>query len=469
MKSQSAPPVVIIDDNPDILNCCQTLLEVDGVENIRCCRDGAAALRLIESAGARLVLLDLVMPGLSGMELLPLLLARCPDTPVVVISGEQDIATAVNCIKKGAYDYLNKPIDPERLVTTVRRALEWCSVERENSRLKESIATGRPRRQEAFQEFITNAPRTLTILAYAEVVAASPRPVLITGESGTGKELLARAIHRLSERAARKMVTVNVAGLDELMFSDTLFGHARGAFTGAADGRPGLVEKANDGTLFLDEIGDLHAASQVKLLRLLQEGEYFPLGVDEPRSSTARIVVATNLDLEERTRDGKFRADLYHRLRTHHVHLPPLRERTADIPPLVERFIEKAARALNARPPLMAAESLTLLAQYSFPGNVRELETIIFDAVARHHADGAIPAGFFRELRGKLTPPAPRTASLETNPFAPLPMLPTPQEARGLLFAEALRRSNGNQAVAARMLGVTPQALCNHLLRHGHA
>ena len=305
------------------------------------------------------------------------------------------------------------------------------------------------------------------LFRYVEAVARSPQPVLITGETGTGKELLARAVHRLAAPRG-DFVAVNVAGLDDQVFSDTLFGHTRGAFTGADRPREGLITRAEDGTLFLDEIGDLAAISQVKLLRLLQEGTYYPLGADRPRQSRARVVVATNRDVVQDVQAGTFRKDLYYRLRAHHIELPPLRARRDDLALLVNHCLTKAAAALHKPVPTAPLALYQLLHTYAFPGNVRELEAMVFDAVARHQS-GSLSLQAFKEAMGAgrtlLTgePGAtPALASPSTWEAEPLPTLKEMEEA---LIAAALRHAAGNQGVAAGLLGVSRQALNKRLRR----
>jgi DNA-binding NtrC family response regulator len=260
-------------------------------------------------------------------------------------------------------------------------------------------------------------------------------------------------------------VTVNVAGLDDNLFADTLFGHHKGAFTGADRPRKGLIERAHGGTLFLDEIGDLSQASQVKLLRLLQEGEYYPIGSDEPRHTDARVVVATLADLDADQREGRFRKDLYYRLATHHVHVPPLRDRKEDLPVLLDCFLGRAAESLGKAAPTPPAELFVLLRSYHFPGNVRELEAMVHDAVTVHRG-GVLSTATFRQKMGHEgaapTPSAPEEASEGLRFPEPLPTL---KQAEGLLIDEALRRAEGNQRIAAELLGLSRRALNNRLKR----
>ena len=263
------------------------------------------------------VVLDLTMPHLSGQALLEQITAHDPDLPTIVMTATHDLETAVQCMQAGAIDYLVKPVDKHRLVSSVRRALERRALRQEACSLAEHPLSDTPHQRQAFAEIVTQNATMHALFRYVEAIARSPQPVLITGETGTGKELMARAVHRLAAPRG-DFVAVNVAGLDDQVFSDTLFGHTRGAFTGADRPRDGLITRAEEGTLFLDEIGDLAAVSQVKLLRLLQEGTYYPLGADRPRQSRARVVVATNRDVVQDVHAGTFRKDLYYRLRAHH-------------------------------------------------------------------------------------------------------------------------------------------------------
>lgn len=291
---------------------------------------------------------------------------------------------------------------------------------------------------------------------------------MVTGETGVGKELVAKAIHTLS-CSKSAFVSINLAGLDENVFADTLFGHRKGAFTGADQSRRGLVEQAAGGTLFLDEIGDLSADMQVKLLRLLQEGEYFPLGSDIAKRADTRVVVATNRDLPALRESGRFRRDLYYRLCSHHIHVPPLRERPEDIAPLVEHFLEESSRQLNKKKPTPPNELIDLLASYHFPGNIRELRGMVWDAVTNHRFGKMSLAVFKSHIdEGLISHEAESThtrALAHNQLVAFFHRLPTLKQVENLLIAEALKRANNNQAVAAMHLGISRQALNRRLRR----
>ncbi|MBN1837764.1 MAG: sigma 54-interacting transcriptional regulator [Spirochaetales bacterium] len=326
---------------------------------------------------------------------------------------------------------------------------------------------GRIKHPEAFEEIITGSQAMLSVFRRIEAFAASSHPVLVTGESGVGKELAARAIHRLSGRNG-KFVCENVAGLDDAMFTDTLFGHARGAFTDAESARRGLVEQAAAGTLFLDEIGDLSLASQVKLLRFIEEKEYRPLGTDQLKRSDARVIIATNSDLQKKLEEGTFREDLFFRL-THVVHIPALRERLEDLPLLIDHFVAKTCRALGIRRPSIPAGLAPMLGTYSFPGNVRELKNMIENALARSESS-EVPLTYFVDyLRaGAESGGADLAAAVSGAPRISLSgPFPTLKDIEKTLVAEALRRTGGNQNLAARLLGLSPSALSRRITRGG--
>jgi two-component system response regulator HydG len=380
------------------------------------------------------------------------------------------VQEAVDCIQAGAYDYIIKPPDNERLLSSVRRALEASRLRRECLSLKERILSEEIRHPDIFSAIVTQSPSMLACFRYIEAVSGTNEPILITGETGVGKELFARAVHALS-RPESPFVAVNVAGLDDHAFSDTLFGHKRGAFTGADERRDGLVKKASGGTLFLDEVGDLAPSSQVKLLRLLQEQTFFPLGSDLPQSANARIVASTNRDLGAMIDSEKFRADLYYRFRTHEARIPPLRERMEDIPLLLHHFLEKSAQKLNKKKSTPPDELLSLLMTYDFPGNVRELEAMTFDAVS-NHGSGVLSMSLFRSLIAASEGRRDKSGNAparEDIPFANLRKLPPLKEVADLLVAEAMRRANGNQSLAAGLLGVSQSALSHRLKKQAKA
>ncbi len=350
-----------------------------------------------------------------------------------------------------------------------RRAAEIGDLRYENRQLKARLSSDRPENPEVFSDIVTQDSAMHSIFRQVESIAGSGNPVLITGETGVGKEKIAAIVHQLSRKLGQ-FVPVNMAGLDDLLFSDTFFGHGKGAFTGADSARHGLIEQASGGTLFLDEIGDLGMESQTKLLRFLQDGEYRHLGEDAPIGSDVRIIAATNQTIESLTGSGNFRSDLYYRLETHHIHLPPLRERKGDIPSLVSHFLKRAAEALGKKIPVPPPELFTLLSTYHFPGNVRELEGMVNDAVSGHEG-GILSTGPFRRKIDEHTSVFARDGVLKvgavtfSDTLSLLQELPALKEIQDLVIAEALQRADGNQTIAARLLRMSKQALNNRLSR----
>jgi len=461
--------ILLVDDEPAWLNSLSlTLKSCGGLTNISSCQDSRQVIGLLDQGGIGLVLLDLTMPFLSGEELLKQIGEQHPEVTAIVVSGLNQLETAVRCMKLGAFDYFIKTDEADRMVGGVLRAVRMLEMQRDYQEMSIRLASGELRHPEAFSAIVTGDRGMLTVFSYVEAVAKSPQPLLITGESGVGKELIAQAAHRLSG-CRGKLVTVNVAGLDDTVFADTLFGHVRGAFTGAEQVRRGMVEEASDGTLFLDEIGDLSIASQVKLLRLLQEGEYFPMGSDIPKRLKARVIVATHQNLQEKEHGGSFRRDLYYRLRTHQVHLPPLRDRKRDIPLLLDHFLEEAARTLGKKRPTPPKGLAQYLATYCFPGNVRELKAMVYDAVSVHRdrmlsMDSFIKA--IESLQSQCT--AAGSETTRQNPFSGFEELPTFSDAAAFLVLEAMDRAGGNQTLAARLLGISQPALSKRLkMRQG--
>lgn len=454
-------PIVMVDDEEHILASYDMALRLGGYTNITQCNDSRDVTGVLEETGAAVLLLDLTMPHISGETLLVNIAQNMPEIPVVVVTGNDSLETAVKCMRQGAFDFLVKPVERDRLITTVKRALAHVDLSRENRLLSESLLTGDLKNPQHFTSMVTNNPGLRTIFQYVEAIAPSEQPVLITGETGVGKELLARAVHDASARSG-KMVCINVAGLDEHVFADTLFGHVRGAFTGAETSRSGLVQQAAGGSLFLDEIGDLSPSSQVKLLRFIQEKEYYPVGADLPGTSDARVIVATHQDIDALHSSGDFRKDLYYRLCTHRIKIPPLRERLDDIELLLEHLLEEASRQLNKKVPRPPKELISLLSSYHYPGNVRELHSMVFDAVSRHNSMMLSMDSFKEYIFGNSPVGEIVTESINDMGDAALRFgtrLPTMNEAKRLLTDEALRRTGGNKSLAASMLGMTRQAL----------
>ncbi|MGF1715860.1 sigma-54-dependent transcriptional regulator [Photobacterium chitinilyticum] len=454
--------VLLVDDEAAFLRSLSIVLERrGGINHIFQCQDSRNVMDTIAQENIGLVLLDLTMPNVSGEVLLQQIVEEYPEIGVIIISGLNQLETAVNCIRLGAYDYFVKTTEEDRLIEGIKRAILMQEMRLENQELRRRFLTDTLERPEAFSSIITEDKGMRSVFQYLESVAPSSQPVMICGESGVGKELIAQAIHTLSNRTG-SLISVNVAGLDDNVFADTLFGHHRGAFTGADKARAGLIEQAAGGTLFLDEIGDLSQASQVKLLRLLQEGEYYPLGSDRPKRLRARVVVATHQDLTQKQKNGEFRKDLFYRLKTHRVDIPPLRQRNSDIPLLLEHFLQEAANELGKNKPTIPKELPVLLANYAFPGNVRELRALAFDAMSLHRSRMLSMDVFRQVLDQDIAAPEPETHTDQMlfNPERPLPTL---QEVGDLLVNEAMLRAQGNQSLASKLLGISQPALSKRI------
>ncbi len=469
MRNQNPLTVVLVDDEEEVLFSSSVLLEAHGIVPVVTVQDGRDLLPyLAENPQVAVIVLDLFMPHVSGVDLLPEIVRRHPETPVVVMTASQEVETAVACMKEGAFDYLVKPVEENRYLSCVRRAREMRSLRYQVGALKESLLRQQIEHDDAFAPIITNSPAMQRIFRYVEAIADSREPVLITGETGVGKGLITAALHTLSGRPG-ELVPVNVAEFDDTMFSDTLFGHRKGAFTGADKDRPGMVARAARGTLFLDEIGDLTPSSQVKLLRLLQEQTYHPLGSDVAKKSEAHIIAATNQDLRQRTADGAFRQDLYFRLSSHQIEIPPLRERPEDIPLLVGHFLEQAARSMGKAVPDPTPELLTLLSVYHFPGNIRELRAMLYDAVALHRSGPFVSMESCKqaiENNRLLNAAADDSAEPQVQTaIQTMGRFPTLKEFEKLLVDEALRQAGGNQGIAATLLGISRPALNRRLMR----
>ncbi|KMQ52272.1 Sigma-54 dependent DNA-binding response regulator [Chitinispirillum alkaliphilum] len=455
--------VLLVDDEGQFLQSASFVLRTSGYKNVKTCQDSRQVLDILSQNNVKVILLDIMMPHISGEELLPEIKSRYPNIPVIMVTAVNEIESAVNFMRNGAFDYIVKPIDKARLVTTVKKAVEHSEIVLENARLKKMFLSDTNENSSAFDKIITKDKSMLSIFKYIEAIAPTNLPVMITGETGCGKELIARAIHNCSGRTG-DFVAVNVAGLDDTLFSDALFGHEKGAFTGAEKNRAGFLSKADGGTLFLDEIGELKVESQVKLLRLLEDRSFYAVGSDKLSYSDARVVVATNASVDPFSENSTFRKDLYYRLQSHHIALPPLRERKEDIPVLLEYFVTSAAKELEKKSPSFPKELYTLLGTHCFPGNVRELRGMVYDAVSRHQGGVLSMATFqehinrsgghkqFKEIYSSL----PQGAN-EKMLFPE--QLPTIKEIELLLVEEALRRADNNQSIASKMLGITRSAL----------
>jgi DNA-binding NtrC family response regulator len=454
--------LLVVDDEPGILTEVSLLLNANDISQVTTLSDSRQVIPYINEHPVSVVMLDWVMPKLTGGEILEMLTADHPEITVIVMTAMGDVETAVGAMKQGAFDFLTKPVDPNRLVASVKKALQVSELGNQNRILKDYLLADRLRNPDAFEGIITTSKKMRGIFQYIEAIASSRLPVLIKGETGVGKELLARAIHKVSG-VQGPFVSLNVAGLDDFMFSDTLFGHKKGAFTGADSKRDGLIATAAAGTIFLDEIGDMPLPSQIKLLRLLQEREFYRIGSDLLMKSDARVIAASNVDFTALRAEGKFRNDLYFRLCAHEFQVPPLRERLEDIGVLVQYFAEQAAQEQGKPVPAIAAGVISSLQQCAFPGNIRELYNIVHHAVTCNET-GILNVSDFPGLKHVSAPTRNFGPIDDSNPlFAQFGKFPTIMQVEEFMIAEAMKITNGNQTAAAEMLGLTRPTLNKRL------
>jgi DNA-binding NtrC family response regulator len=479
-------PVLILDDDRISRNRLELVLAESGIINTVSSEDPDFAADLVRNRKVELVLVNLsIHPAGSGPALVEDFIRISPQVPVIVIADAVSGEAVKRCMRAGAADYIALPIDEIHLRFSVWNALGGIEIKREVVALRTRIRGGTVQHPEVFEKIVTRNERMIELFIYIEAIAKSRQPVLLTGETGTGKELFAKAVHDASGRTG-PFVAVNLGGLDDTVFADTLFGHRKGSYTGAESARGGLLREASGGTIFLDEIADLEPRSQVKLLRLLQDGEYYPLGSDASVRSGARVIAASARDLSAASRSGSFRADLFYRLQIHPILIPPLRSRKNDIPLLIGHFLEKSARVLDVPVPHVTQEQIDAFCAYDFPGNVRELESLIHDFVAG--ADIRIPGWAEPGLSigeggspscGEPMPDRPVPSRPETDPrlvpdrpgVEPImvtgSVLPTLEEAEAALIRIAIGRNEGNVMAAARALGISRQTLYKKLKEMG--
>jgi len=444
--------VLVVDDERNQREILGALIR-DAGYGVLLAASGEQALAMLEREPVDLVLTDLRMPGMTGAELVDAILARYPGLPVIMTSAYGTIETAVEAVKKGAYYFFEKPVDRARLLIMIDRAVETLRLRESFRALSEKLFPGAP-------PIIGNHPMIREINRILPRVARSDAVVLLTGESGTGKEVLARNIHSLSERRGAPFLAVNCASLPEGLVESELFGHERGAFTGAHRREIGLFEAATGGTLFLDEIAELKADLQAKLLRALEEGEIRRVGGKENIRVDVRIVAATNRDLEEEVRAGRFRADLFYRLNIFRLRLPPLRERASDIPLLAQHFLEKHGGRGNPPVREIAPEAMRRLVRYAWPGNIRELSSVIERAVVLAENGLITPAELPPEV---LEEAAPSPGSPGSLPAGGVDF----EELEKSLLRQALERSGGVHTRGAELLRMSYKTYIYRLKKFG--
>src|SRR3990170_3820134 len=444
--------ILVVDDEPAQCEMVSDFLKKQGLD-VSSAESGEKALQLFRQDSIDLILTDQKMPGMSGLELLQAVRAINPETPVILMTAFGSIQAAVSAIQGGATDYLTKPLNLDELLYRIRQVSDRYRIINENRELREALQS-----RHRIEGIIAESGQMLDVISLVRRVAPSEATVLIRGESGTGKELIAKAIHFASPRASGPLVRVNCAALPETLIESELFGHEKGAFTGAVAARKGRFELADGGSLFLDEIGDLPLHLQVKLLRVLQEREFERVGSSRPVAVNVRLLAATHRDLEALVRAGRFRDDLYYRINVVSISLPPLRERREDIPLLLDHFVEKFSRRNGKRIGGLTRDAREALLRYDYPGNVRELENLVERAVilTRDEVIGLedLPLGV-KEREG------------ETSGETSLTVLVEGLERR--MIREALARADGVQTRAAEILGISERVLRYKLKKYGLA
>lgn len=444
----SDPRILIVDDDLRMRQLIRDTLSSEGI-SATLCSDGSEAAELLQQHTVDLIITDLMMPQLDGMELLTLALQANPDCLVVVITGYGSIESVVQAIKNGAYDYLQKPFEPDQLLLVVQRAMVRLRLQEENRQLRQLVAGSQA------DELLGSSKQMTDLKTLITRIAPFDTTVLIQGETGTGKELAARMIHRLSGRREQRFLPINCGALPESLLESELFGHARGAFTGADRDKKGLLESADHGTLFLDEINTTSPAFQVKLLRVLQEGSFIRIGDNEPRTVDLRVVAASNTTLEKEVQAGRFRSDLFYRLNVVTIALPPLRERNGDIALLAHYFLNRYAKQYGLQLATISQEAMQRLRSYHWPGNVRELENTIERAVIM--IDGT-------ELKLQHLPRFSVSDSLPAtrSDDALLPMAEV--ERRHII--RVLKATEGHRGKASKLLGISPASLWRKLKQY---
>src|SRR5688572_14049831 len=449
------PQLLVVDDDRAILTLVGTIAQSEGFD-VATTMDGGEAMQLLRRRPADLVLLDLRMPGITGLEVLRAIRDINPGSRVVLMSGHATIDSAVEAVKLGAMDYLTKPFDLQRL----RHLLASVRDEAVTRRVVLTLEGELAQRLE-FCGMVGRGPAMQEVFGLIRRLAPHARTALVTGETGTGKELAARALHKLGPRAAKRFVTVNCSAVVETLFESELFGHVRGAFTGATDNKVGLFETADGGTVFLDEIGELPATVQAKLLRVIENGEVQRVGSLEPRQVDVRLVAATNRDLREEVAAGRFRGDLYYRLNVAEIYLPPLQQRREDIPYLTAAFVQSFAQRF-AKPLIgLTPGAERMLATAWWEGNVRQLRNVLERACILADGEFVTEAELGGILRHQVPTVTPVSAVVPAHRAVPL------FEIERDHIVRTLEQVRGNKAVAARLLGISRRAFYRQLERHG--
>lgn len=442
--------ILVVDDEKNIREGLATSLEMDGY-TVFLASDGKQALTIINNKEIDLVITDLRMPVLSGQELLKKTISSNPGIPIIVLTGHGTIETAVTAMRDGAYDFLTKPVNLDRLTLLVKRALAGKELALEHRRLKAEVE--RLKSKQKYSKIIGKSSGMMRIMEMIEQVAATKTSVLITGESGVGKELIADALHELSDRKEKPFIKVHCAALTESLLESELFGHEKGAFTGALTKKRGRFELSHKGSIFLDEIGEINQSTQIKILRVLQEKRFERVGGEETIEVDTRIISATNKDLKEEIKKGNFREDLFYRLNVVRIHIPPLRERKEDIPLLASSFLEEFCKENNKNIKGFSHKAMTALHNYNWPGNIRQLRNCIESTVVMSRNS---------TITEKDLPPD--IASSSNNDFIKIPSGTTLAEAEKKVIIETLNSQKNHKSNTADILGIGRKTLHRKLM-----
>jgi two-component system response regulator HydG len=446
--------ILVVDDESSILDTLRILLRKEGFE-VTTAQGGKAGLEQIRSGNHAIVLTDVRMPQVTGLDILKAAKEQDPETPVILMTAQASLQTAIQAVNEGAFYYIQKPFSNDEMLTILRRACEFRSIRVENKQLKQDFRRKADRAQ--VTRPIGKSRRFVELLKLAEQVAPAGSTVLIQGESGTGKEVIARYIHNLSNRADGPFLSINCGALPETLLESELFGHVKGSFTGAVRDKQGLFAAARGGTFFMDEVGEMPPSLQIKLLRVLQEREVIPVGATEAIPVDVRIIAATNRDVEEEVRRGNFRADLFYRLNVIALELPALRERKEDLVLLIDNFLQELAAERDAAPKALSSDAMDGVMVYDWPGNVRELQNALEHAVVLSRGDLIEPTALPERITRR------RKEPLVAERAQPNPALDVIERA---YIMWVLQAEGGNKTRAAEVLGIDPSTLYRKLSRY---
>ncbi len=458
--TQRNPRILVVDDEPSMRNFLEIMLNKEGYD-VDMAGDGQEAISLLDSKVYELVITDIIMPKMDGTKVLKRVKEIHPETIVIMITAYASTESAVEAMNEGAYDYITKPFNVDEIKVIIKNALERGRLEKENLHLRRELGKGY-----SFENIIGISPEIVKVFNMIDRIALTKTNILITGESGTGKELVARAIHNKSPRRDRPFVVINCGGIPETLLESDLFGHVKGSFTGAVTHKEGLFEVADSGTLFLDEVGELTPSIQVKLLRAIQEKTFKRVGGTDEISVDVRIIAATNKDLEKEVIGGNFREDLFYRLNVIELKIPPLKERKEDIPVLAQHFLEKYSTEQGKKIKKISSYAIEVLKDYSFPGNVRELENIIERSVALESSNIVLPESLALSMYKEYSMIGKQEGAKEHmgDGFS---MEEYISRIETDLIREALLRAGGKKKEAAKILGISYWVLLRKIDRYG--